>query len=268
MDEHHDRFEQRDQRRERVLDDVVRRLACSSGLAVMARRATRAPCRAGRAPVPRRLARRCGAGLEHSLGLHRIVSAVAPWVAPQQAPPREHQAPKYAVLPDRLDRVARARGLVLAAARDRRRDHALVDHDRRRSRPPARARRAPRRARGARRPRQRRPLASVARRIAGTLGSARSRAPSRRSPRLAQAGLGDQLRERRVDALRGPRARPARRDGRATTTTSWPGAQLASLRANASRSRRLTRLRSTAPPTLRDTDRPSRGRSAAGFGNA
>ena len=30
---------------------------------------------------------------------------------------------------------------------------------------------------------------------------------------------------------------------------------------NASRSRRLTRLRSTAPPTLRDTDRPSRGPS-------
>ena len=33
---------------------------------------------------------------ENSLSLDRIVSAVAPRVAPQQAPPREHQAPKYA----------------------------------------------------------------------------------------------------------------------------------------------------------------------------
>src|ERR1700726_1825670 len=56
---------------------------------------------------------------EHVLRLHRIVSAVAPRVAPEQAPPRENQALKYAVLPDRLDRVARARRLVLAAPRDR-----------------------------------------------------------------------------------------------------------------------------------------------------
>src|ERR1700677_746223 len=59
---------------------------------------------------------------EQSLGLDGIVSAVAPWVAPQQTPPSEHQTPKYAVPADRFQRIARARRLVLAASRDRRRD--------------------------------------------------------------------------------------------------------------------------------------------------
>src|ERR1700691_790189 len=67
---------------------------------------------------------------ENSLGLNWIVSAVAPRVAPQQAPPRQHHAPKYAVLADRLDRIARARGVVLAALRYRRRHDALIAHDR------------------------------------------------------------------------------------------------------------------------------------------
>src|SRR5207253_1001316 len=66
---------------------------------------------------------------EHSLGLDRIVSAVTPRVAPEKAPPREHQAPKYAVPPDRFDGVARARRLVLAAPWDRRGDDALVSDD-------------------------------------------------------------------------------------------------------------------------------------------
>src|SRR5436305_14845462 len=68
---------------------------------------------------------------EHPLGLDRIVSAVAPWVAPEQAPSREDESPKYAVPSDRLDRVSRARRLVLAPARDRGRHHTLVDEDRR-----------------------------------------------------------------------------------------------------------------------------------------
>src|SRR5262249_51438103 len=51
------------------------------------------------------------------------------------------------------------------------------------------------------------------------------------------------------------------------TTTSCPARRFASVCANASRSSRLTRLRSTAPPTFRDTDRPRRGRSAVAFGN-
>src|SRR5262245_1438524 len=70
---------------------------------------------------------------EHSLGLYGIVSAVAPWIAPEQTPPREHSAPKYAVLPDRFDCIPRARRLVLATAGDRGGDKALVEDDRRRS---------------------------------------------------------------------------------------------------------------------------------------
>src|SRR5689334_22107287 len=80
-----------------------------------------------------------GARSEHSLGLDRIVSAIAPRIAPKQAPPRKHQAPKYAVPLDRLDRVAGARRLVLAAPRDRRRDEALVGDDRGRHQAPQEA---------------------------------------------------------------------------------------------------------------------------------
>ena len=67
---------------------------------------------------------------EHSLGLHWIVPAVAPRVAPEHAPHREHDAPEYAVGADRVDRIARARRLVLAAPGQRRRDRPLVDDDR------------------------------------------------------------------------------------------------------------------------------------------
>ena len=42
--------------------------------------------------------------------------------------------------------------------------------------------------------------------------------------------------------------------------------QLALHAAKASRSSRFTRLRSTAPPTLRETESPSRGRSVAELG--
>ena len=207
---------------------------------------------AARINVPRR-----GTGPEHSLGLDRIVSAVAPRVAPQQAPPREHQAPKYAVLPHRFDRVARARGLVLAAPRDRRRDQPLVERrSALRARPRAqRARRLPERAvrrraaapgRSFMPPPPRRLLTRD--RPSGSLGARSSRRPARASSSASAAS-----------SPRAPRARRARAaSGRATTTTSWPGAQVrAPLRAKASRSRRLTLLRSTAPPTLRDTDRPT-----------
>src|SRR5438445_13883749 len=72
-----------------------------------------------------------GADPEHSLGLDRIVSAVAPWVAPEQAPSRENKAPKYAVPPDRFRRIPRAGRLVLAAPRQCGRHEALIDDDRR-----------------------------------------------------------------------------------------------------------------------------------------
>jgi hypothetical protein len=154
---------------------------------------------------------------------------------------------------DRLDRVARARRLVLAAPRDRGRDHPLVDDDRRE------------------------------RHHGGARGGARRRAGLRAltvdpvelippSSRCSGGGASAQP----ALAISSPATRPrpealalgqlARR-GRATTTTSWPGLSSASRCANASRSSRLTRLRSTAPPTLRDTDSPSRGRRRDAFGN-
>src|SRR5207344_3252872 len=69
-------------------------------------------------------------GLEEALGLDGIVAAVAPRVAAQKPPPREHRAAQYAKAGDRLQRVARAGRLVLAAPRDRRRDDEPVEHDR------------------------------------------------------------------------------------------------------------------------------------------
>src|SRR5207244_1949102 len=62
---------------------------------------------------------------EHPLRLDRIVSAVAPRIAPQQPPPGQHETAQKAIPPDRLDGVARARRLVLAAPRKRRRDEPL-----------------------------------------------------------------------------------------------------------------------------------------------
>ena len=197
------------------------------------------------------------AGREHSLGLHRIVSAVAPRVAPEQAPRREHRAPKYAVLPDRFDRIARARRLVLAAPRDRRRDEALV----------ATIGATSRRARATRAgastsvPRP----GSRAARLCARRSPARSSAQRRlRRLRVAQPRLRNQLAERSFAPASPSRSTSSAADGRATTTTSWPARSSSSARANASRSIRLTRLRSTAPPTLRDTDSPRRGRSADG----
>ena len=140
---------------------------------------------------------------EHSLGLHRIVSAVAPRIAPEQTPPREHQAPKYAVLPDRLHRVARARRLVLAAPAES----------------PARSgagRRRSGRSRRARAIRAARPGADAGDSCArGELIGSSPAAGALRGP-ARQPRLGDQLRQRRLHpgqplAL-GELARP--RDGR------------------------------------------------------
>jgi len=55
--------------------------------------------------------------------------------------------------------------------------------------------------------------------------------------------------------------------GLATTTRSCPAASSCARAANASRSSRFTRLRSTAPPTLRETDKPSRGLLVPTLGN-
>ena len=143
------------------------------------------------------------------------------------ATPPSTRPAEYAEAPDRLHRVARARRLVLAA-----------------------------------------PRAARARSRAGRAGSARwrsRRAARSRASRLAQRPADELGRARArmpVEALAlGELARLGPRDdddvvvGRARAR---PRA------ANASRSRRLTRLRSTAPPTLRDTDSPRRGPSRRG----
>ena len=77
----------------------------------------------------------------------------------------------------------------------------------------------------------------------------RLRRRARRSTPPARAGF----------PRRPSRSARARASGRATTTASVPAGNRADSTANASRSSRLTRLRSTAPPTLRETDSPSRG---------
>ena len=58
------------------------------------------------------------------------------------------------------------------------------------------------------------------------------------------------------------------RPGRATITRSTSAASPGVTRADASRRCRLTRFRSTAPPTLRETVRPTRGSLAVGAGIA
>ena len=75
-----------------------------------------------------------------------------------------------------------------------------------------------------------------------------------------------------TSAVRMPSSRRARRrpraSGRATITTSWPAGSRAASCSNASRSSRLTWLRSTAPPTLRETDRPEARSRSAGLASA
>ena len=158
---------------------------------------------------------------EQALGLHGIEAAVAERVAAQQ-PPAASTSPRsmpYSRIA--CDGVGRARRLVLAAPRQRRRDHALVGDDRRD---------ATRRAHHA-------PVA-----------------PPRRPPTSRRARPARRARPRgpRARPARAPRgARPRRRPGRAAAAR--PAARTPRC------SRRLTRLRSTAPPTLRDTDSPRRG---------
>src|SRR3954454_14826813 len=63
----------------------------------------------------RNMSVRCAVLLEELLALHRVVAAVAPWVAAHNTPTRENRATDHAVRADGLDRVGRARRMVLAA---------------------------------------------------------------------------------------------------------------------------------------------------------
>src|SRR4051794_12567288 len=58
-----------------------------------------------------------------------VDAPVTPWIAAQQPPSREHEAPQYAEFAHGLDRVLRARGVVLAARGQKGGDEALVGAD-------------------------------------------------------------------------------------------------------------------------------------------
>ena len=70
------------------------------------------------------------AALEQRLVRDRVVAPVAPRVAAQQPPAREHEAAQDAVVAHGVDGVLRARRQVLAAPRQQRRDEAHVEADR------------------------------------------------------------------------------------------------------------------------------------------
>src|SRR5204863_8361971 len=63
------------------------------------------------------------------LGLDRVEPAVAPWVAPQEPPGRQHESPQDSVGADRLGGVLGAAWMVLAAAWQGGRDEPLVEAD-------------------------------------------------------------------------------------------------------------------------------------------
>src|SRR6185437_16876582 len=70
------------------------------------------------------------AGLEQPLVLDGVKSPVTPGVAPEQPPAGQDKPSEYAESADRLRGIFRARGVVLAALSDQRRDEPLIEPDR------------------------------------------------------------------------------------------------------------------------------------------
>src|SRR5215210_5899749 len=68
--------------------------------------------------------------MEQALLLDGVEAAVTPGVAAQEPPAGQHDAAQYAVGPDGLQRVGRARRVVLAALSQRGRDRPPVEADR------------------------------------------------------------------------------------------------------------------------------------------
>ena len=166
---------------------------------------------------------RVGRAAGRALGLDGVVAAVAPRVAAQQPPAGEHEPAQYAVALDRLHarRPSRSARTCSAAAAAAR--EPLVERGSGRRDARAGASRVP---------------ASPRRRPARRARRARARTPARPS-----------------------RSASSRASGRATTTKSWPAGSALGLGPEGLAQQALDRLRSTAPPTLRDTDRPRRGPS-------
>src|SRR5262249_26341548 len=175
------------------------------------------------------------------------------------------QASKYAVPPDRIKRIERAGRLVLAAPRDRGRHQGPVDDDRGDGYRPTHPREPfrSRRRGGDGRPRARWPGRGG--RLPPPAGHEGSFSPGPRSAPIPALPISS------VSVACTP-ASPSLSassptGGRATITTSCFAGSEPSSCAKASRSSRFTRLRSTAPPTFRDTDRPSLGLCADAFAN-
>src|SRR3954447_14122674 len=161
------------------------------------------------------------AGAEQLLVLYEIDTAVTPRVAAQKTPAGEDDAPEYAVAPDGADGVLGAGRMVLAASRQGGGNGPLVEAD----------------------------------------GSDRRGAQGGHSGPLDRPASSSTSRRASSIACSPPRSASSRAGGRATITKSCPGSSSSAPAQKASLSRRLTRLRPTAPPSLRPTDTPSRGGS-------
>ncbi len=160
-----------------------------------------------------------------------IVAAVAPRVAPQQAPSREHQAPDYAVLPDRLrPRSASRWARTCSAAGSRARSPAGRD-DRRPSAT------SPRRIRAG--------VTSRPRCVRRGAHASPPGAATQARPAFTISSPSDEPMPLRPSRSASSRGRRAGDDDDVVALLSRGG-----FAAKASRRRRLTRLRSTAPPTF------------------
>ena len=160
---------------------------------------------------------------------------MTPGIAPKQPPAGQSKSAEYAESLNGLRGIFRARGVVLAPRAEQRRDQALVEPDRRYDEPSHHSHLA-----------------------ASSVG-----ASPRRSPRAREISS---PRACRIPS-RPSRSARARASCLATTTASVPDGSRLLSSATASRSSRFTRLRSTAPPTLRDTESPRRGGPSSPRGN-
>src|SRR5206468_704691 len=161
-----------------------------------------------------------GARTEERLARDRVDAAATPRVAPHYTPCGQQPAADHAVLPHRLERVLRARRVVAAVRPQCGRDNPPVEVE-------GQQQELADDPHGAALPA--RPAEST---------SSRSAASTRGSP---------------------PSRASAPASGRATRTKSCPSGSSGASAQKASRSIRFTRLRSTAPPTFRPTETPSRG---------
>jgi len=162
-------------------------------------------------------------------------------------------AANQAVFPDRFDEVRAARGGESAALAQKRAERPLIDpyqadgqHRRQRNDEPHRADKVPHHFRPSPAPRRR------AGRASGRASGGESSRVPRRSHRRRTSWLSFKSESRTAASEGGSSAR-------GITTRSSPGGKRCGDVRNASRINRFHRFRTTALPTLRETDSPSRG---------